>query len=245
MDFSHIPSDVKIRAYKKNKKKRVRKTNTKNIKSVKNTKIVSPTKNTEKPTKVYVETVSGNINRRKDDEAVFRDDFDKIFIKKYKNGNFSLLTKTLNNKYKRIKIKFPSVYIPFGVERYNDKRIINFSFYGNNKNNTAYTNIFKLQTLNDKIKHIIASSEQIDTDSKEYVPFYNVSTLEFDEEMGEQYMIRCYASHTLTIIHKEYGEIDSKNIKGHSCYIDVSIGSIWVHNDKYGCMLYVDKITLH
>jgi hypothetical protein len=153
-------------------------------------------------------------------------DLDNIMLKSVRR-QFYLL-----NNSEKIEIKIPTCTIPFGIETYNNKNIINcnIDITNNNIYNLLgiiiqlenYLNIFKYSPYNFK-------------KSIENKKLY--SNIKKNENTNNQNILRCHLKKNTKILNG----IVEKNTK---CSINLEIGNIWITEDKYGIILYINEIII-
>jgi len=129
---------------------------------------------------------------------------------------------------KKLRFKLNNLYIPFGIEKYY------ISFKNKDKNNMVYNYYVVLKCIDEHF-------EKMEGFGNTYVPFIKQSG-NYDP------LIRCHLkSKKDNIITKFYenGELtESNKIKKKMCNASISISSLWTKGDKYGVIIYVDKIEV-
>jgi hypothetical protein len=163
---------------------------------------------------------------------------DKFIFKKNKNNNYTILSK----RGKRIRFKLKGIYIPFGIEQYNDKSIINFLLDpSKQKDNNNHNNIVNLKKY---IKYFIKLKDEqyFDFEDKD---FYNFLT----EEDNDRLLLRTYLGNGIRITKKNLiGEYDIKTISLKNKIVNVKFefGSLWYNNSikKYGINIFATDIII-
>lgn len=155
------------------------------------------------------------------------------FIKKRK---FIVTTK----KKEPISINIENVYIPFGVEEYNDKRILNIVLL--NEDNKIYNIYSKLVSIEEYIE-----KQDIKADFDVTQAIIQKSFMSTIKETYNGHIIRTHISNpNIYIINKE-GEklpIDINDIS--KSYVDAKIvlNGIWYTNNTYGLFWTTTDISI-
>jgi hypothetical protein len=171
--------------------------------------------------------------------------FKNIYLKKVSNKNYVIFDGE-DTLHKYI-ITTPKLLLPFGVEYYKGKMIINTELYG--KPAGEYK-IFH-QTLQKIEKYFMNNIDKL-------IGKYNSSDIYYhsflkqrgDEssdklrilvrthvkKQGRMIQTKCYDDNEEIILY------DVK--KGSYVKMELELGNIWIHNDKFGVTLYINKIKL-
>jgi hypothetical protein len=133
-----------------------------------------------------------------------------------------------NNKI--INIHINNVLIPFGIEKFNDKIVLNIELLDSNDNN-----------------NIISKLESIENQIEKYFKNHGLSKSLKKSKLG--YILRThYMKSTECYILKKNGEkmmIDETNLINAECEIDLSIKGIWVNDNNYGMYIIINKIKVN
>lgn len=174
-------------------------------------------------------------------------DTKKIIFKKLKENNDIANYLMLNENKKKPVIYLEKVYIPFGVEKYNGKSIVNIEI--NPKKNNIHYNYYSIITEFEeefKKKDTITYKKLLtDIENKGYYP--NI------RESKSGYIIRSNIFTIPEIYCKITGKDKTQSIKQKmnikdinkvKANIELELGSLWVNQNNYGIMWYVKKIEV-
>jgi hypothetical protein len=154
--------------------------------------------------------------------------------------------------FSKFKIKTPVCLMPFGLETYNNKEIINIEL--SNATNEQINFNATVRML-DKLYQQF-SNKQIQENN--VFPFINlpagfakeVSNMEYSPCIKPSLLgsiIRCHVKPNINVIKKVNGTnvICSKNdLKKSNAIIELELGNIWIHNNKYGLIWYINNIEI-
>jgi hypothetical protein len=150
-------------------------------------------------------------------------DLTKIFLVNDKN--------TYRIRYggvNKIILKVPEVYSPFGIEKYNNKEILNLEFDYNN---------------NDKY-NILAQIKSIDNyflQFKERDEFKDLNYMSPIKELsGNKISLRCHVSNKLNF--KTKNSLEVPVIKKNKFNIELEFTSIWKYNENYGLLITINTV---
>ena len=163
-------------------------------------------------------------------------------IKKQENEltNISInkiLVTPLNKKFwhllynqKCIDININNALIPFGVEKYNDKLILNLELCETNDNN-----------------NIISKIEALENEIQKY--FKNMGLAKSLKKSKLGYLVRShYLKSTECYILKKNGEkmmIDENNLQNAECEFNLLIKGIWINDNNYGLYIIINSIKIN
>lgn len=143
------------------------------------------------------------------------------------------LTKSFYNlchNQKNINIIINNAFIPFGIEKYNDKIILNVELLDNNDNN-----------------NIVSKLESLESEIKKYFKNYGIMNTIKKSKLG--HIIRThYLKSTECYILKKNGEkmmIDESNLQNAECNINLLIKGIWINDNNYGLYITVNSIKIN
>jgi hypothetical protein len=130
-----------------------------------------------------------------------------------------------------IKFRLENIYIPFGVENYNDKYIVNLEFEKTINMHNNYISI--LQNLE---KHI--SNKKFESEINVDACMINKNLCSSIKESKLGYILRAHLTNNTNIfISKKDGgkiELDKSNLKGVTANIELGLKGIWVNDESYG-----------
>ena len=133
-----------------------------------------------------------------------------------------------NNKL--IDINIDNVLIPFGIEKYNDKMVLNIELIDSNNNN-----------------NIISKLDMIENEIQKY--FKNIGLIKSLKKSKLGYLLRThYMKLSECYILKKNQEkmiIDESNLQNAECELKLSIKGIWVNDNNYGLYITVSSIKIN
>ncbi len=140
-----------------------------------------------------------------------------------------------------IRIKLENIFIPFGVETYNNKYILNIEF--ENKSNIHNNYLSTLTNLENKIINKIYKTE-VNIESclvnKKFITSLKPSVL------GN--ILRTHISDTtnIYILKKDSSkmQLDKENLKGTSVNIELTLKGIWINDETYGFYWNVGNVQI-
>jgi hypothetical protein len=163
-------------------------------------------------------------------------------IEKEENNIINIFTNKiivtpLNKKFwhllynqKCINININNALIPFGVEKYNDKLILNVELFETNDNN-----------------NIISKIEALENEIQKY--FKNMGIIKTLKKSKIGYLVRShYLKSTECYILKKNGEkmmIDESNLQNAECGFNLLIKGIWVNDNNYGLYIIINSIKIN
>jgi hypothetical protein len=148
-----------------------------------------------------------------------------------------IIVTSLNKKFwhllynqKCISIHINNALVPFGVEKYNDKLILNLELFETNENN-----------------NIISKIEALENEIQKY--FKNMGLTKSLKKSKLGYLIRShYLKLTECYILKKNGEkmmIDENNLQNAECEFDLLIKGIWINDNNYGLYIIINSIKIN
>lgn len=171
---------------------------------------------------------------------------DLIFVKSkggkaksYEKETYIILTK--DNKKKTITLK--NILIPFGIEEYQGKSIINIEI-NPKKNNNSYNTHCILTTFENSLKTLVEKKD-ITNDLRE-----SLEGKGYYDNMRESkngYIIRTQTYGTPSVTTNLFGEKMSasiSDIKKSVSNVVLELGSLWITDTHYGISWYVKEIDI-
>jgi len=163
---------------------------------------------------------------------------DIIVLKKnIKSGNWSILKKT-GSSTSRICLTLYGIYIPFGVESYNNNDILNIEL--KNNSNYNYNTLVMLKKILSTFEYLKTTDKgsKYDINDKECFSFIK----ELDDD---KYNIRLYIKYGAKVVLKNsIGDVPYSQLKHKRCNIDIEVGSLWTTDKNYGVNIYATLITI-
>jgi hypothetical protein len=176
-------------------------------------------------------------------------DFSKIFLSTDRKGyRFSYDRKSF-------KIEIPDCEIPFGIELYNKKEILNINLYDNEVDTNKKINTLNYLKLLEKIYEQF-SNKKIESKNLPFVslPFGFTKEVENKEFLttikpGHKggVFVRTHLAKSIKVYKLEDGkkvECVRPDLKGKKCSLILELNSMWMYGGKYGFLWYVHEIIL-
>lgn len=120
-------------------------------------------------------------------------------------------------------------HIPFGIEKYNDKILLNIELLENNDNNNLLSKINSIEN------YIIKK-------------FPNLGLLSCFKKSKLGHLLRThFLKNTICYILKKNNEkiiIDECNLKLSDCEIDLTLKGIWINDNNYGLYFVINSIKI-
>jgi hypothetical protein len=156
-----------------------------------------------------------------------------------KNKKFISIILTYSSQV--IKIKLNNIFIPFGVEKFNNKHILNLEFDKNINTHNNYISV--LSSLENKINN------------KTYDTEINVESIlvnkKFTTSLKESILGHILRTHItdsteIFILKKDLSKmpIDKENLKGSNVNIELTLKGMWVNDEKYGIYWNINNIQI-
>ena len=180
---------------------------------------------------------------------------------KYYNHNFKNIAfyhnKTSYNIFiykdmmKEIKIQSSILNIPFGIEDYNNKKIINLELMNIKSNKDVYRMYSEIKSIELFFENFIKNSEIIDRDLPNNLldDIKNKSFIScIKDRENSNALFRVHIKKIkrkyLTVFKKKNSEILYNNIKGEKGIFIICLKSLWISNDNYGLIWSLDSGVL-
>jgi hypothetical protein len=148
------------------------------------------------------------------------------------NINIFHVTKKFSNLLyynKNINIHIDNIFIPFGIEKYNNKIILNIELIESNNNNNIISKIDSIE--NQLEKH-----------------FKNIGLIKSLKKSKLGYILRThFMKLTECYILKKNEEkiiIDESNLQNTECEINLLIKGIWITENNYGLYIIINNIRV-
>ncbi|CAH6421773.1 Hypothetical protein KVN_LOCUS459 [uncultured virus] len=181
---------------------------------------------------------------------------DIVFVKD--KTNYKIFFKKGPN-YEKLVIKSPIIKVPFGIEKYNNKDIINLEFTDLGKNNDIYNFHTKIKNIDNFIRKIFMDKE-IQSNLK-----YKVN-LDLVNQLSKKYYLSCIKNRPENFpplmrthlkyknknILTEFNSLKNKNItsisqlkKNTNGYFFIELAFLWVNTDSFGLTWYVNNCFIN
>lgn len=153
--------------------------------------------------------------------------------------------------YNMSKFKFitPTLYIPFGVELYNKKEILNIMI--NENNNEKHNFIHYISTI-ENIYHQFSQKNNDKELPFVYLPpnfISDVRDKEFIKTLKpnlDNYLLRTHIKNAdiYKIMNNKKILMEKKDIVKKKCKCEIELSNVWIHGDKYGLIWTINKIEI-
>lgn len=150
---------------------------------------------------------------------------------------FQIKTKTFINvlsENKKIKFTLNNIVIPFGVEIYNQKEIVNLEIQP--KNNETYNYISIIESIENKIKN----------SSLDMIKNKNLITSIKDSKYGKILRTHLIKDPEIYIKSKSDTKINlmKTNLKNSESNVNISLKGIWIKDESYGLYWYLSECEI-
>ena len=158
---------------------------------------------------------------------------DNIKLVECKNG-YQLLYIDKNNFNKKIKITTPKLYVPFGIENFGNKLILNLEFSKYKTNNFVYNFYAIIKSLE---KYVINLNKGLYTSCikdrpEPYEPLLRANIKKYGKKILTNIVSKC---NTKTLY-----DID----KNSYIHVELELNNIWLSNGKYGINWDIETIYI-
>ena len=168
------------------------------------------------------------------------DDEYKLKLKKLKKNSFQLF----DSDSKLINFNLENCYLKFGIENYNDKKILNI-FIKKENTNENYNKIVSIINIVNKIKNLnkndIANRKYDICEKGFQSPLKEIT--EFDKDI---LVIRTYLDYKCNISVKDIlGNLSlDEDLSKKYANINIIIKNMWTTDNNYGIVIYTNNIEL-
>ena len=150
-------------------------------------------------------------------------------------------------KATRFRLKTPLMKIPFGIEKYNFKEIVNLEFI-NTKNNDVQNFLSSIKEIDSFFFKLKYQNFYNDLDCKinenNFLDKYYISCLRFKDNFNPLLRVHLKKNKNAikSIFYKKDSseEINPYNIKGSIGTFTIEIGNIWFSNTDFGLIWYIN-----
>lgn len=171
-----------------------------------------------------------------------------------KGGSYRIKYIDNQDKYTNIIYKTPIIKVPFGVEEYAKKDIINLEFTDYQKNNDVFNFITQIEQLDDFLSRL----QNIDDNNDEFFSksfVFNINKDVLYDIKGKQYVscirrnkgiydpslrthLRKKGKTIQSKVYKQKEQISVFDIKKHFGFFTIELGTLWTSSDQYGLVIY-------
>jgi hypothetical protein len=153
---------------------------------------------------------------------------DNIIITECKKG-YNLLYIDKNNFNKKINIITPKIYVPFGIENFGNKLILNLEFSKYKTNNCVYNFYAIIKSL----EKYVNTSLNISSNKETYVSCIKDRPEPYEPLLRTN--IKKYGKKIITNIVSKCNTKTLEDINKNSyIHVELELNNIWISNGKYG-----------
>lgn len=171
-----------------------------------------------------------------------------IFVPK--KNSYKILNCYDYGKCKKVTVTVNGLKIPFGVESYKGKNIVNIQFPKYKKNNNIYNIYSAVSQLETFMKKIDENDDQLNFESpegllanigdKQFLPSIKHKDIKFDPMLRVH--LKGGKNGITTQFKKEDGSfLESTKIKGLTGKFTLELGDLWITDEKYGLTWYLNS----
>lgn len=160
-----------------------------------------------------------------------------VIFTRVASNKYDVLCKKPDGSAKKIFINTPVIYIPFGIEEYKNKFILNIEFYHIESNNSMYNFYSYIKSLENKV----ATTNIPEIQNKTFVSCIK-------ERNNSNPLLRLHIRHVKNNISTDIKNEDGSyllsgdvSLKKAECCISVS--HVWITDTSFGLLFYVTKIV--
>ena len=164
----------------------------------------------------------------------------KLKLKKIKKNNFHLF----DNNNNLLLFNLENCYLKFGIENYNDNKILNI-FIKKDNNNNNYNNIVTIINIINKVKNL--NKNDIANRKYELEEKGFQSPLKEINELDQDILVlRTYLDYKCDISVKNIlGNLNiDDDISKKNANIELIVKNMWTTNNNYGVIIYTKKIEI-
>jgi hypothetical protein len=173
--------------------------------------------------------------------------FNVMLVAQRKNYLIFLYKDKIKHK---INFTTPKLSIPFGVELYNNKQILNLEFKDRTKNNDVNNFLIYMKQIDAYFKDMPSDAEKdnydyrlISANTKSYLKIFYPSIKDRVIPQLRLHLTKTTEFYKLdTNGNKEL--LTSKDIKGKEAQCEIELSHVWVNKDSYGLLWYVKSCQI-
>lgn len=165
-----------------------------------------------------------------------------------KRNNYDIVQKW-GTEIHKLKLQLMGMESAFGVNFYQGKHIINFTFIGSKKNNAMMAQLAEIQNLDRFFRRLSLSEPPPTTISTNILETLRDKTYmsPIKERPGLDPLIRCHLRAKGTTISTRFTcdgqDACSADAKGVVGQVHLDVASLWVKGHNYGLIIYVDTFA--
>ena len=140
-----------------------------------------------------------------------------------------------------IKFKLENVFLPFGVESFNNKYILNLEFESSSNLHNNY-----ISTLSTFEKKILEKKYETEINIESLLINKKFLSSIKDSKLGKIVRAHISDSTNVFILKKDSSKmnIDKENLKGTSTNIELTLKGLWVNDNSYGFYWNVNSVQI-
>jgi hypothetical protein len=139
------------------------------------------------------------------------------------------------------------VYLPFGMELYNNKHILNFEINidKNNDSYNFYALIYKFENILQNLDKNEIDDLNIKTNHQNILNLIKGQQFVSCIKNGlKGYLIRSYINQGIEIKSNDGNYFTFNQLKGQNVKLTIDIGNLWIMSDTYGYILNITNIII-
>ena len=160
----------------------------------------------------------------------------------------------------KVSLFTPIIYIPFGIESYNGKHILNFEVDTERNNDlyNFYAQIYKIESVLQNLitPNINTDDENNETDNElideniksNHLQIYNLikgkQFVSCIKNGLKGYLIRSYVNQGIDIKSNNNDFFSINQTKGKLAKLQIELGNLWIMPDTFGYILNITEITI-
>ncbi len=163
-----------------------------------------------------------------------------INYKQQKNGKYKKNFLILDNENKKISFEINNIKTPFGIENYNEQKILNI-IIDPNKYNQHHNLIININKLESDLNNKKFTNKIIDIDIKDKK--YH-SILKYNPN-NNNYILRTHIigiPNIYTTINNKKFIVSEDDIKDKNLNVQLEISSMWITDDQFGFLFYAKEM---
>ena len=177
-------------------------------------------------------------------------DFNRLYLKKKnRNSGFKVFIKSTNGQLKAMAIKSPKMNVPFGVEMYADKEIVNLEFTGIHESNEMYNFHVKIQEIDRFFSRIsydpkIKDEYKIQSEVLELLTWKEyINSIKIRKDFEP--LLRTHLKKRKKIInskiYKDNKLVETSALEEASGILTLILDSVWIKNGKCGLVWLISE----
>ena len=174
--------------------------------------------------------------------------YDIMITKQKKSKNKYIIYALLKGKFIPLKLKLTKIKIPFGLENYNRKYIINAEFLKTNLGENQHKKIILIDKFMKNISKNPETLKKISVEFKLHIKGKQYVTC-LREKVGCNPLLRLHTKmkgkNIVTTVCKNKEPYSILDLKGKICDVEIEFTSIWVTDWNWGFVININTIDIY